>query len=79
MLHKPSTVAGATNSILINIQNTAALWEHKSNFCSSQNPTLNTIVISGTVQWYNSTGSFYLTQPFGRWRYLLCFANRKRL
>jgi hypothetical protein len=47
------------NSILINIQNTAALWKHKPDFCSSQNPTLNTIVISGTaVQWYDSTGSF---------------------
>jgi gliding motility-associated-like protein len=46
--------------ILINIQNTAApMGSTNQTFCSSQNPTLNTIVISGTaVQWYNSTGSF---------------------
>ncbi|WP_175514009.1 T9SS type B sorting domain-containing protein [Flavobacterium degerlachei] len=45
--------------ILINIQNTAApTGNTNQNFCSSQNPTLNTIVISGTaLQWYNSTGS----------------------
>jgi hypothetical protein len=50
------------NSILINIQNTAAPMRHKSDFCSSQNPTLNTIVISGTA--YNGMilQGFYLTQ-----------------
>jgi hypothetical protein len=52
------------NSILINIQNTAAPMEAQIRLLLSQNPTLNTIVISGTaVKWYDSTGSFYLTQP----------------
>jgi gliding motility-associated-like protein len=45
--------------VLINIQNTAApTASANQTFCSSQNPTLNTIVISGTaIKWYNSTGS----------------------
>jgi hypothetical protein len=49
--------------VMINIQNTAAQQGVKSNILLSQNPTLNTIVISGTaLQWYDSTGSFYLIQ-----------------
>jgi gliding motility-associated-like protein len=45
--------------ILINIQNTAApTASANQTFCSSQNPTLNTIVISGTaIQWYNNIGT----------------------
>ena len=44
--------------VLINIQNTAApTGNANQTFCSSQNPTLGTILISGTgIKWYNSAG-----------------------
>ncbi|MDI6051012.1 T9SS type B sorting domain-containing protein [Flavobacterium sp. XS2P24] len=44
--------------VLINIQNTPAPTGNTSQtFCSSQNPTLNTIVVLGTaIKWYNSLG-----------------------
>ncbi|MDI6051011.1 T9SS type B sorting domain-containing protein [Flavobacterium sp. XS2P24] len=44
--------------VLINIQNTLAPTGNTSQtFCSSQNPTLETIVISGNaIKWYNSIG-----------------------
>jgi hypothetical protein len=45
------------NSILINIQNTAAPTEnYKSDFCSSQND-FKYIVISGTAIQYNNIGT----------------------
>ena len=45
--------------ILINIQNTPAPTGNRTQtFCSSQNPTLNTIVILGTaIKWYDNSGS----------------------
>jgi gliding motility-associated-like protein len=45
--------------VLINIQNTAApTASANQTFCSSQNPTINTIAISGTaIQWYNNIGA----------------------
>ncbi|TDE51010.1 T9SS type B sorting domain-containing protein [Flavobacterium sp. GT3P67] len=45
--------------VLINIQNTSAPTGNASQtFCSSQNPTLDTIVVSGTViKWYNASGT----------------------
>ncbi len=44
--------------VAINIQNTAApIGNASQSFCSSQNPTLDTIVASGTaIKWYNSAG-----------------------
>jgi gliding motility-associated-like protein len=43
--------------VLINIQNTAApSGSTTQTFCSSQNPTLDTIIISGNaIQWYDAT------------------------
>lgn len=44
-------------SVRITIQNTnAPTGNANQTFCSSQNPTLDTIIVSGTaIQWYNST------------------------
>ncbi|KIA85517.1 T9SS type B sorting domain-containing protein [Flavobacterium sp. AED] len=46
------------NPILINIQDTPKpIGSASQTFCSSQNPTLDTIVVSGTaIKWYTSTG-----------------------
>ncbi|MFV5688233.1 T9SS type B sorting domain-containing protein [Flavobacterium sp. ZT3R25] len=43
-------------AVLINIQNTGTPTGNSTQtFCSSQNPTLDTIVVSGTaIKWYNS-------------------------
>lgn len=43
--------------VAINIQNTnAPTGNANQTFCASQNPTLDTIIVSGTaIQWYNST------------------------
>ena len=43
--------------VLINIQNTAAPTGNSTQtFCTSQNPTLNTIVITGTsIKWYDNS------------------------
>ncbi|SHM56423.1 DUF7948 domain-containing protein [Flavobacterium xanthum] len=45
--------------VLINIQNTLApTGNANQTFCSSQNPTLDTVQISGTsIKWYNSSGT----------------------
>ncbi|MFV8325499.1 T9SS type B sorting domain-containing protein [Flavobacterium sp. ZS1P14] len=45
-------------SITINIQNTQApIGSGDQTFCTSQNPTLDTMVVSGTaIKWYNSVG-----------------------
>jgi gliding motility-associated-like protein len=55
------TISGCESEripVLINIQNTPAPTGNTSQtFCSSQNPTLETIVISGNeIKWYNSAG-----------------------
>jgi gliding motility-associated-like protein len=44
--------------VVINIQNTGTPTGNSTQtFCSSQNPTLDTIVVSGTaIKWYNSLG-----------------------
>ncbi|GIZ09959.1 T9SS type B sorting domain-containing protein [Flavobacterium sp. UMI-01] len=45
-------------AVLIKIQDTPApLGDADQSFCTNQNPTLNTITVTGTtIQWYNSTG-----------------------
>ena len=55
------TISGCESeriAVLINIQNTPApTGTANQSFCSSQNPTLDTIEISGSkIKWYNSAG-----------------------
>ena len=67
-------------SVLINIQNTPTpTGNTNQTFCKSQNPTLDTIVVSGTaIKWYNIGGTL-LSNSTAFKTNLLCFANRKRM
>ena len=63
--HASQTINGCESAripVLINIQNTPTPTENTNQMlCSSQNPTLDTIQISGTsIKWYNSSGTLLI-------------------